>query len=44
MRRVESTAFDPVAMHAAMQRFSRRRFLEEMRGLLRRVRSDKVTK
>jgi glycosyltransferase involved in cell wall biosynthesis len=42
MRKVESTVFDPVAMHAAMQRFSRRRFLGEMGAVLRAVCSDKV--
>ena len=34
MQRAESTTFDPAAMHVEMQRFSRPRFLREMRTVL----------
>jgi glycosyltransferase involved in cell wall biosynthesis len=34
IKRAETTAFDPAAMHARMQRFSRGRFLHAMRGVL----------
>jgi glycosyltransferase involved in cell wall biosynthesis len=34
IRRLETLTFDPAALHADMQRFSRRRFLEQMRAVL----------
>jgi glycosyltransferase involved in cell wall biosynthesis len=37
IRRAESLRFDPVLMHARMQRFSRQRFLRQMSALLTEV-------
>jgi len=37
IERAERSTFDPAAMHAAMQQFSRSRFVAEMRALLERV-------